>query len=289
MIFAARPATSPESMRRGRSSGTGNSSTTFAGAAGQQHDPVAEAYGLAHVVGHEQDREGPRRPDPLQLVVEQVAGHRVERAERLVHQQDVAVLGERPGDGDALAHAAGQLVRPLLAEPAEVHRLQQLGGPRPALGLGDPPRTQRQLDVAAHGQPGEERGLLEHQPDPRAIHVDRAERRPVQPGDDRQQRALAAPRGARGCRRTPHRPRSATPGPGRGARPRPVPYALETSLSRTAGAVVLSGSRVMTLMSHSPLVPPWPSGPRSAARGRRCPSDRHGRAGPPARRAVRWR
>src|SRR5262245_25958669 len=63
------------------------------GPAGQQHDPVAEAGRLAHVVGDEQDRGAGRPPDRLQLVVHGVARHRVERAERLVHQQHVRVLG----------------------------------------------------------------------------------------------------------------------------------------------------------------------------------------------------
>ena len=75
------------------------------------------------------------RADPLQLVVQQVAGHRVERAERLVHQQHVRVLGQRPGQGDPLPHAAGQLVRPLAGEAAQVHQVQQFGGPVAPLGL----------------------------------------------------------------------------------------------------------------------------------------------------------
>ena len=66
-------------------------------------------------------------PDPLELVVEDVAGHGVERAERLVHEQHVGVLRERAGERDALAHAAGELVGPLLREAGEVHELEQLG------------------------------------------------------------------------------------------------------------------------------------------------------------------
>ena len=42
-----------------------------------------------------------------------VAGHGVERAERLVHEQDVGVLGKRAGERDPLAHAARELVGPL--------------------------------------------------------------------------------------------------------------------------------------------------------------------------------
>jgi len=57
-------------------------------------------------VGDEQHGQGPLGADPLQLVVQQVAGHRVQCAERLVHQHDVGVLRQRAGHRDALAHAA---------------------------------------------------------------------------------------------------------------------------------------------------------------------------------------
>ena len=50
-------------------------------------------------------------PQPLELVVQHVARDGVERAERLVHQQHLGVLGQRPGQRGALAHAARQLVR----------------------------------------------------------------------------------------------------------------------------------------------------------------------------------
>ena len=42
----------------------------------------------------------------------------VERAERLVEQQHVGLGGERPGDGHALAHAAGQLAGQRVGELA---------------------------------------------------------------------------------------------------------------------------------------------------------------------------
>ena len=50
-----------------------------------------------------------RRPDVEQQRLHALARQRVERAERLVHQQEVGFGGERPGQPDALAHAAGKL------------------------------------------------------------------------------------------------------------------------------------------------------------------------------------
>src|SRR5215469_2173809 len=85
--------------------------------AAAQHDhPVAQPDRLPHVVRDEQHGEATLGTDLVELVVQQVPGHRVERPERLVHQQDLRVLGERPGQGGPLPHASRQLVRPLAAE-----------------------------------------------------------------------------------------------------------------------------------------------------------------------------
>ena len=120
-MVAASALTSGESMRRGRSIDDGELVHHPTGPAREQHHPVAESHRLAHVVGHEHDGEVGLAPEPFELVVEHVAGHRVERTERLVHEEDVDVLRERAGERDALAHAAGQLVRALVAEASEVH------------------------------------------------------------------------------------------------------------------------------------------------------------------------
>ena len=103
-------------------------------------------------------------PEALELVVQQVARHRVERAERLVHQQHVGVLRQRPRERDALAHAAGELVRPLVAE---ARRGCTSSSSSSALGrrsaLPTPASFSGELDVAARREPREQRGLLEHQ------------------------------------------------------------------------------------------------------------------------------
>ena len=44
--------------------------------------------------------------DPLQFQVHLFARHRVERAERLVHQQDRRIVHQRPADRRALLHPA---------------------------------------------------------------------------------------------------------------------------------------------------------------------------------------
>src|SRR6266508_1412625 len=62
--------------------------------------PVAERHGLVDAV-RDEDHGLPRLvPDPQQLLLEQQLVLLVERGERLVHQQDLGVGGEGPGDRD---------------------------------------------------------------------------------------------------------------------------------------------------------------------------------------------
>ena len=77
-------------------------------------------------MGDEQRGARPLGPDPLQLEVEPLAGHLVERAERLVEQQHLRLDHERTGDRDPLAHAAGELRRPGLLEALEPDQLDEV-------------------------------------------------------------------------------------------------------------------------------------------------------------------
>ena len=58
------------------------------------------------------------------IIAERVAGQGIERAERLVHQHDARFRRQRPGDADALALAAGQLMRKAVAMLAAVEPYQ---------------------------------------------------------------------------------------------------------------------------------------------------------------------
>ena len=168
-----------------------------AGPAAQQHDAIGQAGRFAHVVRDEDDREARRQEDAFKLVVQKVAGHGVERAERLVHEEHVGILGEGAGHRYALAHAAGELVWALVGEPAEVHTLEQIERLRPAITARHTPQPQRQLDVARDGEPREQRRLLEHDGAPQAVaENDLAGGRPVEPGDEVEQGRLPAARGA---------------------------------------------------------------------------------------------
>ncbi len=80
-------------------------------------DAVAEAYRLLDVVGDEHDREAELGMQPQELLLQAVAGDRVDGTERLVHEQDRWVGGQRPRHAHPLPLPAGQLVRISLGEP----------------------------------------------------------------------------------------------------------------------------------------------------------------------------
>ena len=78
-------------------------------------------------------------PQPQQLLIEHVAHDLVERAERLVHQQQVGIERQRARDRGALLHAARQLPGKLVAEAGEVDEFEPALDARLALGLADSP------------------------------------------------------------------------------------------------------------------------------------------------------
>ena len=84
-------------------------------------------------MGHEDHRRTTGLPDPQQLQVEALAGHLVEGAEGLVHQQQGRIERERTGDRYALLHAARELPRVVVLEAGELdqpnHFLDPLGAP----------------------------------------------------------------------------------------------------------------------------------------------------------------
>jgi hypothetical protein len=129
------------------------------GARAHDRDLVGEEDRLGDSVRHEQCGGGLVRPDAQQLEVEPLAGHVVERAERLVEQQHRWLHHERAGDRDPLAHAAGELRRPGLLEAAQADEVDQLVDVR-LVGLlaGD---LERQPDVRHDAAPGQQRVVLE--------------------------------------------------------------------------------------------------------------------------------
>ena len=114
--------------------------------AGVHHrDPVAHRERLLLVVGHVHERDPDLGLDPLELHLELAPELEVERAERLVEEQDVGPVGEGSGERDPLLLAARELVRaPLLvarrAGRARAPR-RRGGASRPSAAPGASART----------------------------------------------------------------------------------------------------------------------------------------------------
>jgi hypothetical protein len=73
-------------------------------------------------------------PEGQELLVELVADDLVERAEGLVHEENVGIEGQRPGDRGALLHAARELPGILALEAVELDQLDHAADPLALLG-----------------------------------------------------------------------------------------------------------------------------------------------------------
>ena len=143
-------------------------------------------------------------PQAQQLLVEPVARDLVERAERLVHHQELGLEAERARDRDALLHAARQLPRVLGLEAGQADALEVLEGDASRPGLVEAMDLERQADVGEHGAPRKQRRRLEHiavgageasVARRKTVHAHAARRDLLEVGDHAQQRRLAAARG----------------------------------------------------------------------------------------------
>ena len=171
----------------------------------EHHDLVGHGHGFDLIVG---DVDCGRGELPLQLGDLQSHLHaqrRVEIRQRLVEQEGFRLANNRPADRHALALAAGQLARLTIEIGREVER----GGRRldPAFGLvaRQAGHLQPETDISAHAHVRVERVGLEHHreaalgrrhaDDVHAVDQDAAAAHVLEPGNQAQQRGLAASRG----------------------------------------------------------------------------------------------
>ena len=126
----------------------------------------------------------------------------VERGERLVEQQHARPLDQRARERDALALAAGELMRLAPLEAFEPHERQHLGNARGDLLLRQAVLLQPEGDIARDGEMRKQRVALEHHVDRPpvrrhagqilAVEQDAARVRRLEAGEHAQQRGLAA-------------------------------------------------------------------------------------------------
>ena len=99
-------------------------------------DPVADVLDDAHVVGDEHVGQPELALELLQQVQDLGLDRDVERGDGLVADDEVGLEDERPGDADALALAARELVRvAACVVRLEADQVHHLGDLRPPLGV----------------------------------------------------------------------------------------------------------------------------------------------------------
>ena len=134
-----------------------------------------------------------------EVLLQHHLGLRIERRERLVEQQHLGVECHGARERRALAHAAGELVRVMAGEVAEVVTLEQRVAAAQALLALDTLDLLAQLDVLDDAAPGQQQVLLQHEGDVqarsrdlRAVEQHRAALGAGEAGGEIEQRALAA-------------------------------------------------------------------------------------------------
>ncbi len=203
---------------------------------------------LLLVVRDEHRGDGDLVVQAAQPVAQLLADLRVERAERLVEQEDARADRERAGERHPLALPAGELRGQSVREALEVHEPQELVDALGDLGLRRAADLEPERDVPRDGQVLEGRVVLEdeaHVATTRgqvrgvaALDLDLAGVRHPSPATTRSSVDLPPPLG----------PSSAVR--------RPVGTETETSSSATKSPKVLRTSRISMLMRR----PPWGGG-----------------------------
>ena len=154
--------------RRGCGSST-RSATAIPGLSGEHDDAVREIHGLVDVVRDEQNGAAGPLPNAQEFVLQALAGEAVERREGLIHQQHLGLDRERACERHTLALAAGELVRPAVAEIAEPHEVEhRLRTPFPLRPRGAAP-FEPEGHIGHHPPPRQQPRILEHQRDGRAL------------------------------------------------------------------------------------------------------------------------
>src|SRR5262249_32119722 len=166
--------------------------------AAEYDDTVRQEHRFTNGVGHEERSLVVALPDIEQSHIELVPRDRVEGGKRLVHQQQLRFVNERPADRRPLAHSARELTRSSMARFRDSDKLEQRLGASLVLGEGKTEDFDRKQDVFDRRFPRQQRRILKNHPyvTARSAHgltgyLDCAPADRLEPGQHHQQRALA--------------------------------------------------------------------------------------------------
>jgi hypothetical protein len=86
----------------------------------EQNDPRGKQQRFAQIVGDEDDGLAEAAGQRAEFALKLGAGHRIEGAERFVHQKNGRISGKGASDADALALATGKFARAPMSEFAGI-------------------------------------------------------------------------------------------------------------------------------------------------------------------------
>ena len=105
------------------------------GAVGHHNDTIGQKNRLVDVMSDHQHGVAELGVDRHHRILQMRAGQRVERAEWLVEEEDLRLHRQRPGEADALLHAAGDFRRAFVLGMRHLHEVEVVHDPVVALGL----------------------------------------------------------------------------------------------------------------------------------------------------------
>src|SRR5581483_3661171 len=134
---------------------------TRAGARRHDDDAVGQRDCLFEVVGDEQHGLAIAAPEVEQEIAHDLPGLRVERPERLVHQEDAGIADQHLREADALALAAREHMRVAVGESAEPDRTEPILRAPERLGARRTCDLEPDRDIVDGGLPRKQRIGLE--------------------------------------------------------------------------------------------------------------------------------
>ncbi len=136
----------------------------------QNADTVAEGQRLFLIVGDENRRDADLALDAFQFDLHVQPQCLVERAERFVQQQHARPRHDGAGQRDTLPLPAGELMRPPVAEIAELHQIERLADPFLFFRRRNLPHPKTEADIVGDAHVRKQGVVLEHHADFALFH-----------------------------------------------------------------------------------------------------------------------
>jgi hypothetical protein len=137
----------------------------MAGVGTQHHNAVGHTHGLVNIMRHHQHRARWHRllaPQAQEFLAQVGRRQHVQRAEGLVHEQQLRLDDQRTRKANTLAHSAGEFFGVGILEAIQTDQVDRRQGAPEALGLCERLCLEPQFHILQHCEPGEEGEGLEY-------------------------------------------------------------------------------------------------------------------------------